>query len=69
MIFRSAPAALAVLAAFNVASSLASPVTWAQHARGGPLRTRVYRAAQQLACIAVPRPIATAWLGLGLGLG
>eukprot|EP00964_Phaeocystis_antarctica_P121974 scaffold85661_cov63-Phaeocystis_antarctica.AAC.1 len=34
MIFRFASAALAVLAAFNVASSLASPVTWAQHARG-----------------------------------
>ena len=36
MIFRIAPAALAVLAIFNVASSLASPVTWAQHARRPP---------------------------------
>ena len=36
MIFRIAPAALAVLAVFNVASSLASPVTWAQHARRPP---------------------------------
>ena len=68
MIFRSAPAALAVLAAFNVASSLASPVTWAQHARA-PLGTRVLPrvpcSTHQLAFVAVPRPSATAWLGYG----
>ena len=36
MIFRTAHAALAFLALFSVASSLASPVTWAQRARRAP---------------------------------
>eukprot|EP00964_Phaeocystis_antarctica_P039253 scaffold22449_cov66-Phaeocystis_antarctica.AAC.3 len=36
MIFRTVHAALAFLVVFNVASSLASPVTWAQRARRAP---------------------------------
>ena len=52
MMCRIAPASLAILAVFNVASTLASPVTvssaWAQHARSLPQNP--------LACIAAPRP-------------
>ena len=58
MMFRIARASLAVLAVFNVASSLASPETvssaWAQHARRIPQNPA--RPVPQLACIAAPRP-------------
>ena len=60
MIFRIAPAALAVLAVFDLAASRASPVTWAQHARRPPQNCTTARL-----CIAVPR--LTECLGLGAG--
>ena len=40
MLFSTAHAALAFLAVFNVPSSHASPVTWAQHARRAPQNLR-----------------------------
>ena len=56
MMCRIAPSSLAILAVFNVASTLASPVTvsaaWAQHARRLPQNPRTCATA----CIAAPRP-------------